>query len=71
MVIIIRKRSHDYVAYFERLGSKTWECGKTREEAIGKLVTFTRQYFIVRDEAREESREVSRKLGYARQGKRP
>lgn len=69
MVIIVRKRTADFVAYFERWKTTTSIAGKTREEAIGKLILSAPVIFTVRDEAQESKREIIRKSGYARRGK--
>ncbi len=37
MQIVYKQREYDWVAYlFQQSG--TWECAKTKEEALGKLV---------------------------------
>lgn len=34
--LTVEKRTHDWIAYFDD-SPKTWECGATHTEAIGKL----------------------------------
>lgn len=39
IVIIIRKRTDDWLAYLKGK-AQTWESGRTKEEAIGKLMLY-------------------------------
>lgn len=47
VVICVRRRLHDYIAYVEGKSDHP-NVGKTIEEAVGKLVTYHPEYFNIK-----------------------
>lgn len=52
MKIVVTKRSDDYHACLE-INSRIWGCGKTPDEAIGKLITTHADMFNIEIEVKQ------------------